>query len=83
MQVGPGDDILAGASRQSTQAEPPQHPAEADLDADKFEPVVGGAGEHHVGYAGKSLAHNVDDLGVDARRERAGSRRHQALRWSR
>ena len=65
VQVGPGDDILVGACRQSMQAESPQYPAEADLGADQFEPVVGGAGEHHVGYPGKSLAHNVDDLGVN------------------
>ena len=65
VQVGPRDDILAVASRQSAQAESPQHPAEADLDADQFEPVVGGAGEHHVGYPRESLAHKVDDLGVE------------------
>ena len=44
VQVGPRDDILAGAGRQSAQAEPPQHPAETDLDADKFEPVVARCG---------------------------------------
>ena len=65
VQVGPRDDILAVARRQSAQAESPQHPAEADLDADQFEPVVGGASEHHVGYPRESLAHNVDDLGVE------------------
>jgi hypothetical protein len=65
VQVGPGDDIRVGARRQFLQAKPAQHPAEADFDADKHEPIVDCAGEHHVGYAGKSLAHNVDDLGVD------------------
>ena len=40
VQVGPRDDVLAVARRQSAQAESPQHPAEADLDADEFEPVV-------------------------------------------
>ena len=65
VQVGPRDDVLAGARRQSTQAESPQHPAEADFDADKFEPVVRGAGEYHVGDPRESLPHNVDDLGVE------------------
>ena len=31
------------ARRQPMQTQPPQHAAEADLDPDEFEPVVGGA----------------------------------------
>ena len=45
------------------QAEPAQHPGEADLDADEFEVVIG-AGQHHVGDPGQPLADDVDDLGV-------------------
>jgi hypothetical protein len=65
MQVGPGDDVLIGARRQPLQTKPPQHTTEADLDADKCEPAGRCAGEQNVSYAGESLAHNVDDLGVD------------------
>ena len=65
MQVGPCDAVLAVASRQSAQAESPHHRSEADLGADQFEPVVGGASEYHVGYPRQSLAHKVDDLGVE------------------
>jgi hypothetical protein len=65
VQVGPGDDVLPGACRESRKAEPPEYPAEPDLDADQFEPLVGGRCEHHVGDSGEALARDVDDLSVE------------------
>ena len=64
VQIGPGDDVLAGVGGQSPQAKSLQHRAETDLDADQFEAAVRAARKHHIGDPRHSPSHDVDDLGV-------------------
>ena len=62
MQIGPRDVIALHPRRQWTEAKAPQHPAEADLDADDLHDTAGTVGEHHICDPGQPLAGNIDDL---------------------
>jgi len=64
VQIGPRDRVAAGPCCQPAQAQPPQHGAESDLDADHFELRVGAAGKHHVRDTGQALSCDIDHLGI-------------------
>ncbi|CAN5791413.1 hypothetical protein BH09ACT7_BH09ACT7_38920 [soil metagenome] len=65
VEVSPRHDVVAGAGRQSWQAESSKHSTEPDLDTNQFESVVGSSRERDIGDSREPLTHDVHDLGVE------------------